>query len=83
MGKMEEAVKKIIQLKYNRSFVSMNETEVVTYTHWTPEWEQLVENSKFKNFPDFTEGISKEGYIGLQDHGYTVWFRNIKIRVLD
>ena len=39
-------------------------------------------NSKFKNFPGFTEGISKEGYIGLQDHGYPIWFRNIKIREL-
>jgi len=44
--------------------------------------DELVENSKFKNFPGFTEGIAKEGYIGLQDHGYTVWFRNIKIREL-
>ncbi|WP_288647278.1 family 16 glycoside hydrolase, partial [uncultured Parabacteroides sp.] len=22
------------------------------------------------------------GYIGLQDHGYPIWFRNIKIREL-
>ncbi len=61
---------------------TMNGTEVVKYTLWTPEWDQLVENSKFKNFPGFTEGVSKEGYIGLQDHGYTVWFRNVKIREL-
>lgn len=73
----------VIKIKDGKASVSMNRTEVVTYTHWTPEWDQLVENSKFKNFPGFTEGISKEGYIGLQDHGYTVWFRNIKIRVLD
>lgn len=46
------------------------------------EWDDLVANSKFKNFPGFTEGISKEGYIGLQDHGYPIWFRNIKIREL-
>jgi len=37
----------------------------------------MVAKSKFKSFPGFTEGISKEGYIGLQDHGYPVWFRNI------
>ena len=61
----------------------MNGKEVVTYTHWTPEWNELVENSKFKKFEGFTEGISREGYIGLQDHGYTVWFKNIKIKALD
>jgi len=60
----------------------MNGTEVVSYTLWTPEWDDLVANSKFKNFPGFTEGIAKEGFIGLQDHGYPVWFRNIKIREL-
>lgn len=59
-----------------------NGVEVVRYTLWTPEWDKMVENSKFKNFPGFKEGIAKEGYIGLQDHGYPIWFRNIKIREL-
>lgn len=59
-----------------------NGEKVVEYTLWTPEWDAMVANSKFKTFPGFTEGISKEGYIGLQDHGYTIWFRNIKIREL-
>jgi hypothetical protein len=72
----------VIKVKDGKASVSMNGKEVVTYTHWTPEWDQLVQNSKFKTFPGFTEGISKEGYIGLQDHGYAVWFRNIKIREL-
>jgi len=61
---------------------TQNGVKVVEYTLWTPEWDELVANSKFKRFPGFTEGISKEGYIGLQDHGYAVWFRNIKIREL-
>lgn len=72
----------VIRVKDGKATVSMNGTKVVEYTHWTPEWDQLVQNSKFKNFPGFTEGIAHEGYIGLQDHGYTVWFRNIKIREL-
>jgi len=59
-----------------------NGIKVVEYTLWTPEWDTLVANSKFRNFPGFTEGISHEGYIGLQDHGYEIWFRNIKIREL-
>ena len=61
---------------------TQNGVKVVAYTLWTPEWDELVANSKFKSFPGFTEGISKTGYIGLQDHGYAVWFRNIKIREL-
>ena len=72
----------VIKLKDGKVTVSMNGTEVVKYTHWTPEWDKMVQNSKFKTFPGFTEGISKEGFIGLQDHGYTVWFRNIKIKEL-
>jgi hypothetical protein len=60
----------------------MNGVKVVSYTLWTPEWDALVANSKFKTFQGFTEGIAKEGYIGLQDHGFPIWFRNIKIRTL-
>jgi hypothetical protein len=59
-----------------------NGVKVVQYTMWTPEWDTMVAKSKFRDFPGFTEGISKEGYIGLQDHGYPVWFRNIKIKEL-
>jgi hypothetical protein len=72
----------VIKVKDGKVTHTMNGKKVVSYTLWTPEWDKLVQNSKFKNFPGFTEGISKEGYIGLQDHGYPVWFRNIKIREL-
>ena len=61
---------------------TQNGVKVVEYELWTPGWDELVANSKFKNFPGFTEGISMEGFIGLQDHGYPVWFRNIKLREL-
>jgi hypothetical protein len=59
-----------------------NGVKVVEYTMWTSEWDTMVVRSKFRDFPGFTEGISKEGYIGLQDHGYPVWFRNVIIREL-
>lgn len=72
----------VIKVKDGKASVSMNGKEVLTYTHWTKEWDELVENSKFKRFKGFQEGIAKEGYIGLQDHGYPVWFRNVKIREL-
>ena len=72
----------LVKVKDGAVTISMNGTEVVKYTHWTPEWDAMVQNSKFKSFPGWTEGISKDGYIGLQDHGYPVWFRNIKIREL-
>ena len=55
---------------------------VCEYTLWSPEWDALVAKSKFKDWPEFMAGIAREGYIGLQDHGYDCWFRNIKIREL-
>jgi hypothetical protein len=72
----------VIRVKDGKVTHTQNGVKVVEYTLWSDEWDELVENSKFKNFPGFQEGISKEGYIGLQDHGYSIWFRNIKIREL-
>lgn len=72
----------VIKVKDGNVTHTQNGVQVVSYTLWTPEWDALVAKSKFKTFPGFTEGISKEGFIGLQDHGYDIWFRNIKIREL-
>jgi len=72
----------LITVKNGKVTHVQNGVKVVEYELWTPAWDALVANSKFKTFPGFTEGISKEGYIGLQDHGYPVWFRNIKIHEL-
>jgi hypothetical protein len=72
----------VIRVKDGKVTHSQNGMKVVEYTLWTPEWDAMVQNSKFKTFPGFLEGIAKEGYIGLQDHGYAIWFRNIKIRGL-
>lgn len=72
----------VISVKDGKVTHTQNDVRVVEYTLWTPEWDTLVANSKFKTFPGFTEGIAKEGYIGLQDHGYAIWFRNIKVREL-
>lgn len=72
----------IIKVKDGKVTHIQNGVKVVEYELWTPKWDEMVANSKFKTFPGFTEGIAREGYIGLQDHGYGIWFRNIKIREL-
>lgn len=60
----------------------MNGANVLEYHLWTPEWKKMVANSKFKDWNDFVN-TAEEGYIGLQDHGDDVWFRNIKIKLYD
>lgn len=72
----------VVRVKDGKVTHTQNGVKVVEYTLWTPEWYELVANSKFKDWPGFKEGPAKEGYIGLQDHGYDCWFRNIKIRKL-
>ncbi len=56
-----------------------NGEDVVQIRLDTPEWKAMVDESKF---PVEIFGILKPGYIGVQDHGDDVWFRNIKIREL-
>lgn len=72
----------VVHMQNGKVTHTQNGKKVVEYELWTPAWDELVANSKFKSFPGFNEGIAKEGFIGLQDHGYPVWFRNIKIREL-
>ncbi len=58
----------------------MNGQKIVDYELNSPDWKAKVANSKWKSVP--TYGQASEGYIGLQDHGDKVEFRNIRIRVL-
>ena len=68
-----------------------NDKNVVEYPLWTPQWTEMLENSKFSSekWPLAFEllnncgGAQREGYIGFQDHGDDVWFRNIRIKILD
>ena len=68
-----------------------NDVAVVEYHLWTPQWTEMLQASKFSeekwpvafNLLNNCGGENHEGYIGFQDHGDDVWFRNIKVKVLD
>jgi hypothetical protein len=67
-----------------------NDEPVVEYHLWTPQWKEMLDNSKFskEKWPLAYElllncgGENKEGFIGLQDHGDDVWYRNITVKPL-
>jgi Domain of Unknown Function (DUF1080) len=58
----------------------LNGVKVVEAELGSPDWEARVKRSKFATVPGY--GKSATGYIGLQDHGDRVAYRNIKIRIL-
>lgn len=68
-----------------------NDENVLEYHLWTQKWDDMLQASKFSKeaWPLAYEllsncgGENHEGYIGFQDHGDVVWFRNIRIKVLD
>ena len=68
-----------------------NDANVVEYHLWTQQWTDMLQASKFsqEKWPLAFEllnncgGENHEGYIGFQDHGDDVWFRNIRVKVLD
>lgn len=68
-----------------------NGENVLEYHLWTPQWTQMLQESKFseEKWPlafallNNCGGDAHEGYIGFQDHGDDVWYRNIRIKILD
>ncbi len=58
----------------------LNGSNVVSTNMWDSAWKQMLASSKFKDMKDF--GTYKKGRIALQDHGNTVWYRNIRIKKL-
>ena len=71
-----------VRLLVNGSHVEqwLNGVKMVEYEFGSPDWAARVKASKFDSHPHY--GRNPTGYIGLQDHGDWVAFRNIKIRVL-
>jgi hypothetical protein len=67
-----------------------NDQNVLEYHLWTPKWTQMLQASKFSKeaWPLAYEllnncgGKNHEGYIGLQDHGDDVAYRNIRVKIL-
>jgi len=51
----------VVSVKNGKVIHTQNDVKVVEYTLWTPEWNAMVAQSKFKNFRGFNEGIAKEG----------------------
>ena len=70
---------------------SQNGENVLEYHLWTQQWTDMLQASKFsqEKWPLAFEllnncgGENHEGYIGFQDHGDDVWYRNIRIKILE
>ena len=68
-----------------------NDENVLEYHLWTKQWTDMLQASKFseEKWPLAFEllnncgGENHEGFIGVQDHGDDVWYRNIRVKVLD
>lgn len=59
----------------------LNGQQIVEYVLGSPEWTGRVADSKFADWREY--GRARAGHIGLQDHGDPVWFRDIRIRILE
>jgi len=56
----------------------LNGQQIVSYELGSPDWEARRAASKFAK--EAAYGRMTRGLIGLQDHGDTVWYRNLRIR---
>ncbi|MCD6202577.1 MAG: DUF1080 domain-containing protein [Bacteroidales bacterium] len=70
-----------IVFKGNHGEHWLNGQKVTEYELGTPHFDSLFHKSKYHIHPDFP--VKRYGHIVLQDHADDVWFRNLKIRILN
>lgn len=58
----------------------LNGKKVLSFVPWSEEWYQKKNSGKWNNAPDY--GKFRKGFIGFQDHGSNLYFKNIKIKKL-
>ena len=58
----------------------LNGKLTVSFMPWSDDWNARRMNGKWKDYPDY--GKARAGFIGLQDHGSIILYRNIKIKKL-
>ena len=65
----------------NKVSQCVNGVKVVEYEKYTDDWTQRRNSGKWQSYPDY--GKFDEGHIALQNHGTTVFYRNIKLKELE
>ena len=58
----------------------LNGRKILSFIPWSDDWYKRRNSGKWRNAPDYAK--YKTGFIGLQDHGSNLYFRNIKIKKL-
>ena len=70
----------IVDHNKNKGTLFLNGIIVNSFPLTGPEWDSMVENSKFRDMSGF--GKYKKGHITLQDHPGIISYKNIKIKRL-
>lgn len=70
-----------IVVKPGRTEHWLNGVLLLSFDPESEDWEKRKNAGKWENAPDY--GKYKSGYIGFQDHGSALWFRNIKVRPIN
>lgn len=59
----------------------VNGQRVVSADTGSDDWKRCLAASKFADWPHFAK--NEAGHLALQDHGASVWYRNLRVKRLD